>query len=247
MYARCKGVEEAQGDWCLFLDDDNEPAINYLMEVERLIGKFPEAVGFTGNCLLPSGYNVDVDLVRALPLLAIRSARGEMCIALDSLCPQPMPVGAGLVVRATGVRDACRHWQASERLIVGRTGALPIGGEEVWMMHHVTRNGGVYVFSESLKLIHRVDTRRFEVRYLTKLAFEYGAVSPILVKSVRRFKPGLESRCGGGLMNLAYGVGSFLWALCRYCISGRRDAAVVCAARVGLIFGSVCVRAGAVE
>lgn len=219
MYARCAGVTAAQGDFAVFFDDDNEPAPNFLSQLRALISRFPTAVVFTGNAVLPAEYEVNPELIDALRMLAVRKSIGEEILDMNVLAPRYFPFGAGLCVAMEETRQACRHWLALPNKIVGRTGSQPTGGEEIWLVHWLTRNQQQAVYSECLSLVHRIDLGRLTCEYLGRLSFEYGFIIPVMVLSVAEFKPSLRSPYRHQLNAAVYcaaklvvKVGRFIWS-----------------------------------
>lgn len=191
MHARCCAVAAATSEYLVFLDDDNEPDQDFFQELSRLVDRFPSALMFTGNARLPAEYEVPPEVAAALGLIAVRELSGEFLFTLDNFVVPHLPWGAGMVIRCSSMADTCKTWQAGDQLITGRSGSQLSSGEDFWIMHHATRNGGTLVFSERLRLIHRVDQSRLEPGYLTRLAFEMGRESPIHRAAVRRMKPQL--------------------------------------------------------
>lgn len=219
MYARCAGVIAAKGEFAVFFDDDNEPAPDYLSQLRALVSRFPAAVVFTGNAVLPAEYEVNPELTDALRMLAVRRGCGEEVLDMNVLAPRHFPFGAGLCVSMENTRQACRYWLSLPNKIVGRTGNQPTGGEEIWLVHWLTKDRQQAVYSESLSLVHRIDLSRFTCEYLGRISFEYGIIIPVMVWSISEFKPSLRSPyrhplgaatyCAAKLM---VNVGRFVWS-----------------------------------
>jgi glycosyltransferase involved in cell wall biosynthesis len=192
MHARCTGVAQARGDRIVFLDDDNEPAPDYIRELVRLEGTFPEAVLLTGNCRLPQEYHVPPSLEGALPLIIIRDLPGEFSYRLTTYTHSHMPWGAGFTAPRAALIEACSVWLKTDKKVVGRTGTKLSGGEDYWLAHFLTRKSNQVVFSDRLKMIHRVDPGRLEAAYLGRLAFENGTEFLTHLAAILEIKPQLE-------------------------------------------------------
>lgn len=239
MYARCMGIDAATGSHAVFFDDDNEPRSDYLQSLARLIQRFPKAVAFTGNSVLPAEYVVEAGLRPALPMLALRNVPGEHVLVMDRYCPQPMPWGAGLGVRVREMREACDAWLKTARVIVGRTGDQPIGGEEVWLVHHMTRSGEVAVFSDTLHLTHRIALHRLTADYLGRLGYEYGVVQPALIDAVRAFKPEVRFLYPSGVRGVLIALVRATIEVLRYCLQPSGGRYAFAAGRLGLVIALI--------
>lgn len=199
MHARSSGVAAAQGEFVLFLDDDNEPEPDYLKELSRLVDQYRDAVLFTGNCVLPEEYPAELGNAGVLPLLVIRELKGEFSFQLDTLVPPHIPWGAGLFARRSELVTACAAWSRGDVGITGRRGEQLSGGEDIWLAHYLTRTGTPVVFSDRLRITHRLDRDRFQAGYLARLGLENGLGHLALVEAVLEVKPQLRhSRLGGG-------------------------------------------------
>jgi len=235
MYARCAGIAAAAGEYAVFFDDDNEPQSDYLQALRRLTARYPDAVAFTGNAVLPPEYAEQSRLGPALSLLAVRRERGEKDLPLVNFCPQPMVIGAGMIVHSALMRDACNAWMQGSRTIVGRTGDRPLGGEEIWLLHYMTKEGGRAVFSDSLTLVHRIEKGRFEEAYLCRLGYEYGFLQPQLAREIRRFKPGLRFSYPSGWRGLSVAALRVMVAVVRQLFRPSRGGAAITAHRCGML------------
>jgi glycosyltransferase involved in cell wall biosynthesis len=206
MHARLTGISAASGDVALFLDDDNEPEFDYLVELERLLSQHPSAVLFTGNCVLPDDYPIAPREADVFPLLVLRELRGEYAFQLDSLVPPNIPWGAGLCGARTDILNACRSWAAGDGTIVGRKGDELSGGEDIWLAHYLTATGRPVVFSDRLRLRHRIDVKRFEAPYLAKLSLSNGMEHVAITTAALALKPQLSAPAPGILRLLRVGL-----------------------------------------
>jgi hypothetical protein len=60
------------------------------------------------------------------------------------------------------------------------------------LAHFLTRAGEKVVFSDRLRITHRVDRNRFSARYLARLGMANGLGHPELIAKVRAMKPTLR-------------------------------------------------------
>ncbi len=202
MHARLRALTVAKGEWLVFFDDDNEARFDYLQQLTRLKRQYPNAVAFTGNAALPEDYRVPPDWIPILGWIAVRSEKGEVEFNLDDLHHPLFPWGAGLAIRRGEMVEACREWARAGSTIVGRQGSIPSGGEDIWIMHFVTRSLLPVVFSESLHLTHRIDRRRFAPEYAARLGFHSGIDYLSTLSAVREFKPSVRGKTYCGLLGV---------------------------------------------
>ncbi len=202
MFARRAAVACALGDWLVFFDDDNEPRKPFIRHLADLLNRYPRAVIFTGNAVLPPEYQLEAQWQEFLAWLAVRKIPGEFAYSLDrTVCPH-YPFGAGMVIRREPMADACEQWHATARSIVGRQGNTPSGGEDIWMAHYVTRNREEVVFSDRLEVVHRIDRDRFTLDYARRLGFQLGLDFIKTDQMVRTIKPWVKDKSYAGKLGL---------------------------------------------
>lgn len=192
MFARCIGVAAAQGEFILFLDDDNEPAPDYLVNLDRLLANYPQAVMFTGNVSVPVSYPVNDGNRQILIMLAVRDIKGEFVYQLTELYPPHIAWGVGLFARRTDLAAAIEAWRSGNRRIIGRCAGKLSGGEDIWLAHYLTQNGQTVVFSDQLRIVHRFDPSRLGPTHLGQLALEAGLEHLALLDSLLLLKPQLK-------------------------------------------------------
>jgi len=167
--ARLCGIRESLGDLCVFVDDDNVLAKNYLKTALDLAHEYPKIGAFGGNIagefeLLPEQW--------ARPYfgyLAIREVSKDLW-SNDPNHWQAMPCGAGMVIRsnvAAKYADEARNDPL--KLALGRIGnTLSSCDDSDLVMTAVSLDYGFGVFS-SLKLDHLIPATRLTEEYLLRL------------------------------------------------------------------------------
>jgi hypothetical protein len=101
-----------------------------------------------------------------------------------------------LFSRRTELRQACQEWQRGDKKITGRAGGNLTGGEDIWLIHRLTRENRQVVFSDRLRMIHRMDRSRLQSAYLGRLGWENGVGHLAVVEAVRELKPNLREPVG---------------------------------------------------
>lgn len=165
-FARQRGVEEAKGELIGFLDDDNLPASDWVLQ-SYLFGKeHPTAGAYGGQ--IHAAYQVDpplnIERVEHL-LLAIRESGDEPFL----FCPEQLqlPSGAGLVVR----KQAWLDHVPSQLMNTGR------GGNDYEISLNLYKAGWEIWYNPNMHLEHDIPSHRLDKNYLLSLASLYGLKS----------------------------------------------------------------------
>jgi glycosyltransferase involved in cell wall biosynthesis len=168
-FARQRAVEEAQGSLIGFLDDDNWPAPNWVIQAVRFGHDYPQAGAYGGKikgCFeVPPGE----DIAAIQRFLAIRDY-GKKAQPFQPEVLQ-LPPGAGLVVRK-------RAWQEAipQRLV--RVGN---GGDDYEISIRMHQRGWEIWYAPALKIDHFIPAVRLKREYLRRLTHQYGICTCDLV------------------------------------------------------------------
>lgn len=165
-FARQKGVEEAKGELIGFLDDDNLPDSDWVIQAYLFGKKHPKAGAYGGQ--IHAAYQVkppaNFERVEHL-LLAIRETGNEPY--LFSPEKLQLPSGAGLVVR----RQAWLNSVPSKLVNSGR------GGNDYEVSLNLYKAGWEIWYNPKMHLTHDIPSKRLEKNYLLSLAYLYGLKS----------------------------------------------------------------------
>lgn len=173
--ARRCGLGATRGKLCVFVDDDNVLAPDYLARAVELFAVHPK-LGCAGGKSLPE-FEVGPPAWTAefFPLLALRDL-GDAPQFADALCPpgaprntypQCAPIGAGMIVRRAALAD----WFAAppDRLLADRRGeALSSAGDND-IVFHVLKAGWSAGYFPSLVITHLIPANRLTADYLARL------------------------------------------------------------------------------
>jgi len=183
--ARMRAIAETDGEWVVFVDDDNEIADDYVALGAEFIRTHPEAGCFGGKSLLPDGVRVPRWALPFLPYLAIRDhGAAEIVASADHWGPWEPP-GAGAWVHRSVLAEYVRRLAADPRAFaLGRRGKAGLGScEDSLMMRGAVRVGRAGAYVPTLRLIHHVPPHRFRLGYLVRLLRGYGR-SHMLLQSI---------------------------------------------------------------
>ncbi|MBE9157598.1 glycosyltransferase family 2 protein [Nodosilinea sp. LEGE 06152] len=161
-YARQHAIEIARSPLVGFLDDDNHPALGWVVAAHRFGQAHPQAGAFgsriRGDFEIPPPPNFD----RIGAMLAL-TERGSEPLIYD---PQQkiLPPAAGLVVR----RQA---WLASvpEQLTLADAIGFRAAGEDLEVVLYMQRHGWEVWYNPAMRMQHQIPASRFERDYLLRL------------------------------------------------------------------------------
>ncbi|CUR31727.1 Glycosyl transferase [Planktothrix tepida PCC 9214] len=165
-FARQRGIEESQGELVAFIDDDNFPDENWVLQAYLFAKEHPKAGSYGGQ--IHANYQVEppqnFKRVEHL-LLAIRESGDQPFL----FCPErlQLPCGAGLVVR----KKAWLDHVPSQLMNIGR------GGNDYEISLHLYQGGWEIWYNPKMHLDHYIPSKRLDKKYLLSLASLYGSKS----------------------------------------------------------------------
>ncbi|MDZ8188361.1 MAG: hormogonium polysaccharide biosynthesis glycosyltransferase HpsE [Nostoc sp. ChiSLP02] len=167
-FARMRAINEARGEFIAFLDDDNFPTKNWLLESYIFGKKHPQAGAWSGQ--IHGDYEVKPpeNFTRIQAFLAIREHGLEPYLFdADNL---RLPPGAGLVVR----KQAWCESVPEELVFKGRLTKLMIGGDDTEALLYLHKAGWEIWYNPAMHIAHQIPPSRLEKDYLLILARGYG-------------------------------------------------------------------------
>jgi len=177
-FARRMAIENARGTYLCFLDDDNDAAADYL-EVAQDIFAANASVSFCGgeSSWPKAPYWSDLPLIARFfsKALAVGPQRASTSGPIE---PGGFLWGAGLCMRAD--RAKALYTAGFTPVLSGRLGRRVLSGEDGELTILLQLNGSRGYYSSALKLEHRVDPGRLNLRYFSKLFYGMGMAAPVL-------------------------------------------------------------------
>ena len=173
--ARCRGFSEAQGAFCVLVDDDNVLAPDYIAQVACLFAAQPR-VGAIGGASIPDFERPPLAWQREfLGLLALRDLGPSPLIsrglrpdgAARNEYPTFAPIGAGLAIR----REAAAVWtvRAASRSFTDRRGDELTSSGDNDIVLTIMKSGWEVAYFPELRLTHLIPSSRLEPEYLARL------------------------------------------------------------------------------
>ncbi|MGQ4649544.1 hormogonium polysaccharide biosynthesis glycosyltransferase HpsE [Lyngbya aestuarii] len=162
-FARQRAVDEAQGTFIAFLDDDLLPASDWLASAYFFAQKHPQAGAYGGQIHGDFAIPPPENFSRIQSFLAIRE-RGSTAHLYE---PQKLilPPGCGLVVRK---QAWCEN--VPRRLsLTGRVKGEMIAGEDYEALLHIHSAGWEIWYNPAMHSYHQIPHQRLEKDYLIPL------------------------------------------------------------------------------
>jgi glycosyltransferase involved in cell wall biosynthesis len=168
--ARLCGIRMSQGEWLVFVDDDNILAPDYLDQVIALTAAHPQLGAMGAGVLEPEFESAPVNQIKPfLHRLAIRQVSTALWSnnPRDGMC---CPFGAGLCAnRATAFGFAKIVQQLKCQAVLGRRGnQLNSNEDDIFAWAAVDAGLGFGVFP-ALRITHLIPARRVTQQYMLQL------------------------------------------------------------------------------
>jgi glycosyltransferase involved in cell wall biosynthesis len=162
-FARQRAVDEAEGDLVAFLDDDNVPDPDWVLEAVRFGRRHPRAGAFGGKLI----GEYEVEPPGTFPLVSGLFALNEAdeTFSYSDMGSGEFPPGAGLVVRRRAWEE-CVPVELSSSGVSGSSRANV--GEDIqaqWFIHDA---GWEIWHNARMSSLHRIPGSRFEPEYLDR-------------------------------------------------------------------------------
>lgn len=167
-YARQRAIQTASSPIVGFLDDDNVPALDWVIAAYQFMQSIPRA-GVIGSRVLPE-YECepppDFDRIRGFLALTDRGEHPR----LYQPAARVLPPGAGLVVR----RDLWLTLVPAHLELIGRVGDQMLASEDLEAILHFQRAGWEVWYNPAMVVHHHIPRWRLTEAYLAKLMYGIG-------------------------------------------------------------------------
>jgi glycosyltransferase involved in cell wall biosynthesis len=163
-FARMRAINEARGEFIAFIDDDNLPANDWVLQ-SYLFGKeHPQAGAWSGQIHGNFEVNPPKDFARIQAFLAIREhGLKPYLFDADNL---RLPPGAALVVR----KQAWCESVPEQLVFKGRLTKLMVAGDDTEALLYLHKEGWEIWYNPAMHIDHQIPHWRLEKDYLLVLA-----------------------------------------------------------------------------
>lgn len=162
-FARQRAVDEAQGEFIGFLDDDNLPASDWVAEAYAFGQAHPQAGAFGGQ--IHGAFEVEPpeNFHRIKSFLAIRERGAKPHLYEPNQLS--LPPGAGLVVR----KQAWLESVPRRLSLLGRVNGSTLAGEDFETLLYLHKAGWDIWYCPTMHTYHQIPRQRLEQEYLIPL------------------------------------------------------------------------------
>ncbi len=159
-FARHRAFREARGTLVGFLDDDNIPAVDWVLAACAFAEKYPNAGAYASQIHGVFEVTPPENFHRLAPFLAI-TQRGSQPLRYE---PQKkvLPPSAGLVVRKQAWLDSV----PSRLVLTGRTSKSMVTSEDLEMLSYIQANGWEIWYNPAMQIDHKIPHWRLKRDYL---------------------------------------------------------------------------------
>jgi len=179
-YARNRGIQEAQGDWFVFLDDDAMVGEDYLGQLHELLAAYPQAAAFGGP--------ITPFFEQGEPKWLSRWSMGfvsaiNMGPQVKPFKPGVFPIGANMGIARTALEQVGLF-----NPTLGRIGNNLLSGEEKDMFNRIRQHGGEILYFPTIGVEHCIPTKRTTTDFIRKLGRGVGISERQRTLSISRSK-----------------------------------------------------------
>lgn len=183
-FARARCVKEASSELVGFLDDDNLPAINWVIAAYKFAQEHPDSGAFASQIHGLFEVEPTEDIKQIIFYLAINE-RGSQPLLYEP-SKKGVPPGAGLVVR----RQIWLDCVPNRLFLIGRVGKSMLAGEDAEALLYIHNAGWEIWYNPAMEIEHIIPKWRLERNYLISLmrgiALSRYHLRMLLVKSWQR-------------------------------------------------------------
>ncbi|MGO4876826.1 glycosyltransferase [Pedobacter psychrotolerans] len=168
--ARLRGFSESKGDLIIMVDDDNILRINYLNNVYDTFKKDTQLGAIGGKSLPLFNCKPPIWIKNFYTCLALRDL-GEKVIVekWKHYYPDCAPIGAGMAVRKSALKNYINKVNSGKSLITDRKGTSLSSGGDNDIVLEVLKDGWKVAYIPSLYLDHIIPKERISKEYLGRL------------------------------------------------------------------------------
>lgn len=188
-FARNRGIQEAKGDYCVFLDDDAYVQPDYIKNLKRNLIQYPKTVAFGGKItpLYESGHEPEWISPRLIPIMSAID-KGPNVVEFTG---KSYPIGANM-----GFKKDCFNKIGLFDTALGRTKKNMLGGEEKDIFDRLHRQNMQILYFPNVAVQHVIPNARATMDFVKRMAYGVGISEKIRCsKNTRQYCAAILKEC----------------------------------------------------
>jgi len=171
-YARIAGYKKAKFNWLIFVDDDNLPGIDYLLELDRLSKNYPKVKCWGAGKIevIYHDQKLNPFLQSLKPLFQERSFIG-VCFSSNIAGEDYYPPGSSMCVERSAFQIYLELIEKGSITSSDRTGNSLNSAGDVQIIYCCIKYGFSVGCSDKLTLIHLIKNEKTKHSHLLKLKY----------------------------------------------------------------------------
>lgn len=207
-FARNRGIQEAKGDWLVFLDDDAMVGVDYIAHLQQHLSTHPEAGAFGGQ-IEPFFEGETPDWLNPWSMSFVSAL--DMGKQTKVFPKGSYPIGANMGISRETVEKSGMFNTA-----LGRIGNNLMGGEEKDIFNRIRQLNIPICYFPNIPVRHCIPPKRTTKAFIAQLGYGVGMSEHLRTRHI-----GTTAYCKRLFMELVKWGGTFvLW--CHYTIQGHR-------------------------
>lgn len=207
-FARNRGIQEARGDWFVFLDDDAMVESDYIAHLKEHLSAHPEAAAY-GGPIEPFFEGETPEWLSPWTMIYVSAINmGDRVVVFPK---NHYPIGANMGISREAIEQV-----GSFNTALGRVGNNLMGGEEKDIFNRMSAQEMPILYFPNIKVKHCIPPRRTTDEFIAKLGSGVGQS-----ERLRTRKLGIVAYCMRLFSELIKWAATIvLW--CYYTIQGLR-------------------------